>query len=132
MTSYLLDTTVIIDYLRGRPEVVGLIKRLFAEGSSLGCCPINIIEVYAGMREKEREDTEEFLENLEYYELSKGIARQAGGSKREYQKKGITLSLSDVAIASIAMANDLTFLTDNQKHYPMSKLKIKELTPNAG
>jgi len=58
MTNYLLDTTVIIDYLRGRPEVVGLIKRLFAEGSSLGCCPINIIEVYAGMRKKEREGTD--------------------------------------------------------------------------
>ena len=51
MANYLLDTTVIIDYLRGKEKAVKLLNKLSSEGSLLGCCPINIIEVYTGMRE---------------------------------------------------------------------------------
>jgi len=124
MAKYLLDTTVIIDYLRGKDKTVKLIRKLFFEGSFLGCCPINIIEVYAGMKEKERKVTEEFIDSLENYKLTKEIAKQAGEYKKKYQREGISLSLPDVAIAGIAVANDLILLTDNQKHYPMPKLKI--------
>jgi len=124
MAKYLLDTTVIIDYLRGKDKIVKLIRKLFFFFFLLGCCPINIIEVYAGMKEKEREVTEEFIDSLENYELTKEIAKQAGEDKKKYQREGISLSLPDVAIAGIAVANDLILLTDNQKHYPMPKLKI--------
>ena len=125
MANYLLDTTVIIDYLRGREEIVRLIKRLFSQGSSLGCCPVNIIEVYAGMKSKEEEITEEFLNSLEYYELTKDIAEEAGKYKRSYQKKGVTLSLPDVVIATIVIHNNLILLTDNSRHYPIPGLKLK-------
>lgn len=125
MASYLLDTTVIVNYLRGKPATVRLVKRIFAEGSSLGCCPINIIEVCAGALEKEKEATRQFLDSLEYYELTKETAMMAGEYKRYYQKKGTTLSLPDVAIAAVAIANDLTLLTDNRKHYPMTELNVQ-------
>ena len=77
MAKYLLDTTVMIDYLRGKDEVVELLRKLFFEGSSLGCCPVNVIEIYAGMKEKERKITEEFIDSLENYELTKEIAKRA-------------------------------------------------------
>lgn len=125
MPDYLLDSTVVIDFLRGKKETITLIKKLFSEGSSLSCCPINIIEVYTGMREKERQSTEEFLNSLEYYDLTKEIAKQAGEYRRSYRKKGITLSLPDVVIAAIAIANNLLLLTDNREHYPMPELNLK-------
>ena len=75
------------------------------------------------MKEKERKVTEEFVDSLESYELTKEIAKQAGEYKKKYQQKGISLSLPDVAIAAIAVANDLILLTDNQGHYPMPKLE---------
>jgi predicted nucleic acid-binding protein len=128
MVDYLLDTTVIIDYLRGRRETVAVIRRLFSEGSSLGCCPINIIEVYAGMKEQETEIIEEFLDGLEHYELTKEVSRSAGEAKNAYRRKGITLSVPDVAIAAIAIANGLVLLADNPRHYPMPELKVQ--TPN--
>ena len=125
MASYLLDTTVIVNYLRGKPATVRLVKRISAEGSSLGCCPINIIEVCAGTLDKEKEATQQFLDSLEYYELTKESAMRAGEYKQYYQKKGTTLSLPDVAIAAIAIANDLALLTDNPKHYPMTELNVQ-------
>ena len=126
MANYLLDTTVIIDYLRGKEKAVKLLKKLYYEGSLLDCSPINIVEVYTGMKEKEREVTEDFLDSLEYYDLTKEIAKQAGEYKKSYREKGITLSFPDMLIASIAIAYDLILITDNSKHYPMPELKLQE------
>ena len=74
------------------------------------------------MRERERKVTEEFLESLQYYELTKEIAKQAGEYKKKYEREGLSLSLPDVAIAAIAITNNVVLLTDNQKHYPMPEL----------
>ena len=127
MANYLLDTTVIIDYLRGKKEKVKFIKKLASQGLLLGCCLINIIEVYAGMREKEREATEEILDSLEYYEVTKETAKKAGEYKRVYREKGVTLSLPDVTIAAVAISNNLILVTDNLKHYPMPELNTKQI-----
>ena len=127
MANYLLDTTVIIDYLRGENKKVEFIKKLASEGALLGCCLVNIIEVYAGMREKEREATEEILDSLEYYEVTKGIARKAGQYKRVYREKGVTLPLPDVIIAAVASSYDLVLVTDNPKHYPMPELNLEQI-----
>ncbi|MBN2187510.1 MAG: type II toxin-antitoxin system VapC family toxin [Dehalococcoidia bacterium] len=127
MANYLLDTTVIIDCLRGRKETVGFLAEIASEGSVVGCCAINIAEVYAGMRETEREVTKRFLDSLEYYEVTRDVAELAGEYKREYAGKGITLSLSDVIIAAVTISNNLILVTDNLRHYPMSELNIQQI-----
>ena len=127
MANYLLDTTVIIDCLRGRKEVVEFLTELASEGLIVGCCAINIAEVYAGMKENERQVTRRFLDSLEYYEVTRNLAELAGGYKREYAGKGITLSLSDVIIAAVAISHNLILVTDNLRHYPMPELDIKQI-----
>ena len=127
MADYLLDTTVIIDCLRGRKETVKLLERIASESSLAGCCLINIIEVYAGMKDNEKQATKKLINSIEYYEMTKELAERAGEYKREYAKKGITLSLADVTIAAVAIGNDLILATDNQKHYPMPELKLKQI-----
>jgi len=98
-----------------------------SEGSVAGCCLINIIEVFAGMREKERQVTKKLLDSLEYYEVTKELAEQAGEYRREYMKKGVTLSLSDVTFAAVAIRNNLVLATDNPRHYPMTGLNLKQV-----
>ena len=127
MANYLLDTTVIIDCLRGKKEVVGFLTQVVSDGSMFGCCAINIAEVYAGVRENERQVTKNFLDSLEYYEITRDLAELAGGYKRAHAEKGLTLSLSDVIIAAVAISNNLTLVTDNLRHYPMSELNIKQI-----
>lgn len=123
MANYLLDTSVIVDYLRGKTETVDYVKKLFYDGFMLGCCSINIIEVYAGMRENEKKITEEFLDSLEYYEMTKDIAQKAGEYKNSYQNNGISPSLPDFVIAAIVISNGLILVTNNLKHYPMVEIK---------
>ncbi len=95
MPDYLLDTTVIIDYLRDKSGVPELLEKLCVEGGLLCCCPINIVEVYAGMKDKEKAATDVFLNSLKCYETTCEIGYLAGDAKRKYSKKGLTLSTAD-------------------------------------
>src|SRR5664279_3502667 len=120
----LLDTSRIIDALNGRRECKTHLSQLLSEGHTLACCTINVIEVYAGMRPKEREATDSFLHNLEYYDVTWKIAARAGALRYTWARKGHTLSLPDVTIAAVAIEHGLILLTDNPRHFPMPELRL--------
>jgi predicted nucleic acid-binding protein len=128
MTTYLLDTSVIIDVLNGKRNRDILLKGLLSQGDLLACCAVNVSEVYAGMRPKEEAKTEALLQSLEYYEINWNVAKQAGLLKRDFSKKGQTLSLPDTLIAAVALEYNLMLVTDNVKHYPMPQLKLYPLS----
>ncbi len=122
-----MDTTVLIDYLNGREHVVLLVQNLAREGHSLGCCCINVAEVYAGLKEHERELAKELIESLEYFEVTRDIAISAGKYRYEHARQGRTLAITDAIIGACALAYEATLLTANVNHYPMEKLKIKKI-----
>ena len=127
MAVYLLDTSVVIDVLnnkRGRPA---LLLELVRAGHTLACCPINITEIYAGLRPKEEAATEGFLASLKHFPISPRAARLAGELKRDYGRKGVTLNLGDAIIAAVAICHELTLLTDNLKDFPMESLSLYPL-----
>src|ERR1035438_7268666 len=124
MATFLLDTCVIIDALNGKRVRPALLLELLGSGNVLACCPINITEVYAGMRPKEEAATEGFLSSLQHFPITPPAARLAGELKRDYARKGTTLNLGDVIIAAVAVHNELTLLTDNTKDFPMAALSL--------
>lgn len=124
MAGHLLDTSVIIDALRGRRERVALLERLLSEGHTLACCAVNVAEVYAGMHRAEAAATDAFLQSLDYYDLTWDVARAAGRLKYRHARQGRTLSLSDTLIAAVALINGLTLITDNIKDYPFAGLEL--------
>jgi len=127
MASYLLDTNVIIDILNGKRGRRDLLLDLVRQGHLLACCPINVTEVYAGVRPQEEEATEDFLRSLEYCALTWPVARLAGLLKRDYGGKGTTLTLADTTIAAVALIYELTLITDNVKDFPMRELALYPL-----
>jgi predicted nucleic acid-binding protein len=127
MTTYLLDTSVIIDVLNGKRNRDVLLKGLLSQGDLLACCAVNVSEVYAGMRPKEEAHTQSLLRSLDYYEINWEVAKRAGLLKRDYSKKGQTLSLADATIAAVALEYDLALITDNIRHYPMPQLRVYPL-----
>jgi predicted nucleic acid-binding protein len=124
MTVYLLDTSIIIDVLNAKLGRVDLLRELLQEGHLLACCAVTVTEVYAGMRSHEKSATDKLLSSLEYYGVTREIAAQAGLIKRDFAYKGVTLSVSDVTIAAVALTHGLTLITDNIKHYPMPELRL--------
>src|SRR5580658_8993463 len=113
MAIFLLDTTVIIDAVNGKRGRGQFLDGLLVQRNLLACCSINVTEVYAGMRPHEAKVTESFLRSLEFYEVTWEIARLAGELKDEWAQKGHTLALPDVTISAVALAHNLTLVTDN-------------------
>lgn len=124
MPKFLLDTTVIIDCLRGKRDRPAMLKQLCLKGNTLGCCAINIAEIWNGAKPKEKKATEGFLDNLEYFEISRESAKLAGELKQRYSLEGITLSLADTLIAAVVITQRLVLITDNPKHFPMPELTL--------
>ena len=127
MAVFLLDTNVVIDAINGKRGRDQLMDDLLEQRNILACCSIIVTEVYAGMRPHEAKLTEEVLLSLRFYEVTWEVARRAGELKYVWAKKGHTLALSDVTIAAIALANGITLVTDNRKHFPMTDLKLLQL-----
>jgi predicted nucleic acid-binding protein len=128
MATYLLDTTIIIDAInekRGRFQL--LLDLAEGQGHTLACCPINVTEVYAGMRPKEEKRTVALLKSLQLFPITFPVAEIAGLLKRDHAKKGITLATTDVTIAAVAIHNQLTLITDNRRHFPMNELSLYPL-----
>jgi predicted nucleic acid-binding protein len=122
--TVLLDTNVLIDVLRNRNGRREFLADLLDSGNQLACCAVTVAEVYAGMRSAEARETAEFLNSLEYLEITRETSGGAGRMKAAWAKKGITLTLPDVLIAAVAIQHRAALATDNRKHFPMTELQI--------
>ena len=129
MATFLLDTSVIIDAINNKKDRRQFLRDLLIAGNSLACCAINVTEIYAGIRPAEEANTAAFVSSLNYYPITFPAARLAGELKRDFGKKGITLSVSDTVIAAVAIHYQLALITDNTKDFPMKELNLHPL-PN--
>jgi predicted nucleic acid-binding protein len=123
----LLDSSILIDALRlraGRREWLAAVVR---RGDALGTSALNLAEVYVGMRPEEEERTKAFLNSLECYEITASVAEIAGRLKRQWAKRGHTLTLADTIVAAVALEQRCPLATDNQKDFPMPELQLYEL-----
>ena len=48
--NYLLDTDILISYLRGYPDTINLLKSLARNGATFSISVITVVEVEAGIR----------------------------------------------------------------------------------
>lgn len=58
------------DHLNGRRARTEFLDELIQQGHTLACCPVNITEVYAGLRPGEEAKTQTFINSLEYLPIS--------------------------------------------------------------
>jgi hypothetical protein len=122
---FLIDTTILIDALKARRSRLEFLQRL-SRSEPLAFCSIVLAELFAGLNtqsevSKARVD---LLDTLVYVAISENAAELAGSLQQQYKKKGITLSLTDVMIAAVAMSEGHTLVTDNVKHFPMPELSV--------
>jgi predicted nucleic acid-binding protein len=125
--TLLVDTTVLIDILRGRYDRRRLLADLAQRGHSLTISSINVAEVFAGLRPKEEKDAERMLDIFLVYSLTTSLARRAGVLQYEWARRGRTLGLPVMIVAATALEYDLTVMTDNRKDFPIPDLKFFDL-----
>jgi predicted nucleic acid-binding protein len=113
-----LDSTVLIDFLRGRPAVER-VARLRQAGDVAATTAINIEEIVRGMREHETSAVDALVEGLVVLRIDTAAARLAGRWRREHAERGVTLWQADCLIAAVTELHSGRLCTGNPKNFPM-------------
>jgi predicted nucleic acid-binding protein len=120
-----LDTTVLIDHLRGRPAAQRVVELAIA-GETLATTAINIEEVMRGLRPSEEAAAETLFDGLMMIALGRDEGRQAGLWRRQFAGRGVTLSQADCLIAAAAFLAGARLATGNPSDFPMPGLTVEE------
>ncbi len=117
----LLDTDVLIDYLRGREDAAAYLE---ARPEPLLISAITVAELFAGVREgDESRRLAQFLGAFEVIPLDAAIAQKGGLYRRDYgPSHGI--GLADALIAASAALHQARLVTLNARHFPMMEVEV--------
>lgn len=114
----MLDTTVLIDVLRGRPagdRLLGLRRR----GDDPATTAINVEEIIRGLRPDEHPAAAALFDGLRLLPVRRREAELAGDWRREHAATGRTLAQADCLIAACAAGARARLATGNPKDFPM-------------
>ena len=117
--SILLDTDVLIDFLRGHDKAVSFVN---ANLDRIILSSIVVAELYAGVRggkgDAEQVVLENFLSLFRVVPISGDVAKLGGLYKRDYGRSH-GVGLADAIVAATATLEGAELKTLNVKHYPM-------------
>jgi predicted nucleic acid-binding protein len=116
--SILLDTDILVDFLRGYSKAVAFIN---AQSARVILSAIVVAELYAGVKgEAEQIVLDNFVSIFRVVPVSAEIAKVGGLYKRDFGKSH-GVGLADAILAATAEAENAELKTLNRKHYPMLK-----------
>ncbi len=114
--SMLVDTDVLIDYLRGNENAVSFIER---NVDDIFISSITVAELYQGVFEgEERAVLDELISVFSVIPVSEGLAKEGGLLRRKF-KKSHGSGIADCMIAATAIYHKMELVTLNVKHFPM-------------
>jgi predicted nucleic acid-binding protein len=117
----LLDTNVLIEYLRGREDAIQYLEGL---EDDLLVSAITVAELFVGARDDEEERSlDRFLSAFSILPVTEGVARLGGLFRRDYGRSHGT-GLADALIAAAAEEANARFVTFNGRHFPMIEVQV--------
>jgi len=117
----ILDTDILIWILRKNKEIKNkLIKATLETDGGLYITPIQIAEIYAGIRASEEKIIKKFLNSFNIIPIDVQIGELAGRFINQYRKSH-SVEIADAIIAAASIVNNFELWTLNKKHYPMIK-----------
>ena len=116
MSAVLLDTCIVIHFLRQKPEAIEYIQTL---SNAPHLSSVTVMELYAGVRGK---DEEQQLANMiahsQVLDICGEIGALAGKLLKQYRPAS-GMDAIDALIGATAMHNDVELVTLNIKHFAM-------------
>ena len=114
----LVDTDVLVDFLRGYGKAVTFIKR---HSARIVLSSIVAAELHAGVKgDAEEAALEDFISLFRVLPVTGEIAKAGGLYKRDYSKSH-GVGLAGAVLAATAEAENANLKTLNVKRYPMLK-----------
>ncbi len=129
---YCLDSSVIIDILRGDASLLAKLEALSSRQSQICITPIVLAELFKGayLAERQKEAlqlVEDFVHSVALLEFNEESAKSFGQKYAELQKQGKQTQEADLMIACIALVHEAIVVTRNKKDFVnISGLKLIE------
>lgn len=123
----LVDTDILIDYLRGLPAAITFLESHMDEGL---ISAVSVAELYQGVREgEERTKLSRMISAFVVLPLTQEIAETAGLYRRDYRAR-TGCGLADCMIAATASAHRVALASLNAKHFTMLESVITPYVKN--
>jgi hypothetical protein len=111
----LVDTDILVDFLRGGKEAVEFIR---IHSQEIILSSIVVAELYAGVKGAQEETTlDDFISLFRVVPVTAEIAKTGGLTKRDFGKSH-GLGLADAIMAATAQAENADLRTLNIRHFP--------------
>jgi len=130
---YLVDTDIIIYWLKDTyPQIKKKIEKI--EDGCIFISSITVAELYFGAYNSSKLDDNlklisELISEINILNFDPKSGEQFGKIKADLKNKGKMLNDSDLFIAATAISNNLTLVTNNEKHFQrIENLTIKNWT----
>ena len=114
-----VDTSVLIEVLRGDEQARSLLKLAIGNGERVAASVLSKVEVLTGMRPSEERETRRLFESLEWIAVDADLADHAGELANRYIRSHPGIDPVDYVIAATANRLDAQLWTHNLKHFPM-------------
>jgi predicted nucleic acid-binding protein len=115
----LIDTSVLIDQLRGDPRAAQVLMGAAQRNDELWSVAVVRTEVLAGMRKGEERRTNALLDALRWQDVTVEVAEHAGELARRYLRSHRGVDTVDCLVAAATELLGAELLTCNVKHFPM-------------
>ena len=123
MARLLLDSTVLIDALRGRPAATRLAS-LRRSGTEPWACVISVEEIWRGLRPSEEAVARRLFNGLRMAPLGVPEGMRAGAWRQAFARRGVTLHQADCLIAAAAAGVNAALATANIDDFPMAEITV--------
>jgi hypothetical protein len=125
VSRFLLDTTFIIDHLRGDPAAIGRLRAVVESGDLAFVNDVVSAEAWAGAPSDDDHDLTALLRFLEFIAAGPDHAKQAGRWRANARAGGRELSIADALIGAGAAASRATVLTRNAKDFALMPVSVE-------
>ena len=124
-----LDTTFLIDLLRGDNSVSNLMEELQKHEEIMSIAAPSVMELWAGAclsnaSKVEKEKINELLSSLEILHFEEKSAKEAGEIEAELMNKGNIIETEDIMIAAIAKMHGEKVVTRDAHYSKIHGLKM--------
>ncbi len=126
----ILDTSFVIDFLKGNREAVAKMQSVIKDGKDYGITAPTIFELWSGLvslnkSAHEKEKIMAIISKLIIYPMDRKAAELGGRIDGELIRRGQTIDAEDAMIAGIALAHNKEILTRDLHFNRIDGLKIE-------
>lgn len=115
----LLDTSVLVDHLRGHPPARAALADVLTADGVVYASVLSAAEIRRGLPPGQARAWGRLAEHLTWLPVDLEIAEAAGQSAAAYRRSHSGIALVDMILAATAQSLGATLWTRNVRHFPM-------------